>query len=151
MLNIINNQDILKALVVDQENFLESTPTDEQSNLLNNPSLLIRTQIFPYRKVTEKKNKDKVFLTMEFMDFEKKDNKSRNYQRGMITFYVLVPNALEPTDLGSRYDYIVEKLEEIFFENGIGKFEFYRSGDITIDEDYMGAYLTFEITDFYGW
>lgn len=148
MLNIINNQDILKALVVDQENFLESTPTDEQSQLLNNPSLLIRQQIFPYKKATVKKNKDKVFLTMEFMDFEKR---GLHYQNGMITFYVLVPNALEQTDLGSRYDYIIEKLEEIFFENGIGKFEFYRSGDITIDEDYIGAYLTFEITDFYGW
>ena len=148
MLRIISNQDIVKALVIDKEDFLNVTPTSEQAILLASPELLIRTQLFPHKNVTVKMNMDKVFLTMSFMDFEKK---GMQYQRGMVYFHVLVPNSLEKTTEGSRYDYIMEKLEEIFGDRGIGKFEFYRSSDMVIDDNYMGSYVAFEILDFYGW
>ena len=148
MLRIINNVNIVKALVVDKEDFLNETPTAEQLAIINNPELLIRTQLFPHKKVTVKMNRDKTFLTMSFRDFEKK---GVQYQHGMIYFHILVPNEYESTNEGSRYDYIMEKLEEIFGDRGIGKFEFFSSSDIDIDDNYMGAFVAFEILDFYGW
>lgn len=148
MLRIISNANIVRSLVVDKEDFLNTTPTAEQLTLINNPELLIRTQLFPHKKVTVKMNSDKVFLTMSFRDFEKK---GAQYQYGMIYFHILVPNALEKTNEGSRYDYIMEKLEEIFCDRGIGKFEFDSSSDMDIDDNYMGAYVAFRILDFYGW
>ena len=148
MLSIITNTNIVRALVVDSVDFLNSTPTAEQLNIINNPELLIRSQIFPYKNVNLKLNVDKTLITMSFVDFKKK---GVQYQNGMIYFHILVPNALEYTNEGSRYDFIMEQLEIIFNDKGIGKFEFYNSGDIDINDDYMGAYVAFEILDFYGW
>ena len=148
ILTILQNQEILKALVIDSENFLDVSPTTEQANLLNNPELLIRSQIFPYKKVNIKMNNDKSFLTMQFVDFEKSGH---NYQRGVVYFYAIVPNSLEKTNMGLRYDFIMEKLEEIFFDTGLGKFEYFRSGDMDVNDNYMGSFVAFEIEDMYGW
>ena len=61
---IINNSDIMKALIVDNANFINVTPTSQQQELLNNPQTLIRQQIFPYRKSNFSRRKCKILYNI---------------------------------------------------------------------------------------
>jgi len=143
--SMITNENLIKSLVMLDYDFLNVTPTIEEQALLDNPYLLIRKQIFPYQKVDIPKEDGKVFVTTKFYNFKKK---SYVYQQGMITFYALVPVGSEPTEMGSRYDFIIDLIDDIFSESGLGVFEFYDRSDITVNDEYIGAEITFKITDF---
>ena len=148
IMKITGNQDIIKALIIQDEDFLNTTPTSEQNVILNKPDLLVRQQIMLTRNITAKTNKGMPYITSAYADFKKK---SFNYQSGAVWFYIIIPNAWEKTEYGIRYDYIGDKLDEIFGDSGIGKFEFDKRGDMPIDENFLGHYITFEILDFGRW
>ena len=145
---IIENIDIVRALVVNDEDFLNTIPTTEQQVLINNPSDLIRNQIFPYIKKPSDEIKDRVIIMSKFVNFEKV---SLNFKQGEIYLYVIVPYSIEKTDYGIRYDFIADKLDELFHNNQIGEFEFVERGDFDVDENYIGHMIKFKMTDFYGW
>jgi len=142
---LIVNKNLIKALIISDTNFLETSLSEEQQKIINNPDILIRKQIFPYQRLNIKPEDNLVYITTRFYNFEKL---SHTYQKGTIDFYVLVPISLEPTDNGSRYDYIIDMIDEIFSDNGIGKFEFYNRSDMSINDEYVGAVITYNITDF---
>lgn len=142
---IISNSDIMRALVIDNENFLNATPTSAQLAILNNPASLIRQQLFPYKKVTLSTENAKTYITTTWVNFKKKSNQ---YQLGLVYFYIIVPVSLEKTFMGIRYNFIADKLDELFAENGIGKFEYYDRGDMDVAEGYLGHYIAFSILDF---
>lgn len=145
---ITSNQNIIKSLIIEDENFLNATPTSEQEIILNNPDLLIRKQIMLTKNITAKTNKDMPYITSAFGKFKKH---SYNYQSGLIYFYVVIPNTWEKTNYGIRYDFICDELDNIFSSIGIGKFEFYERGDMPVNENYLGHYISFDILDFGRW
>lgn len=143
---IINNSDIVKALIVDNANFINVTPTSQQQELLNNPQLLIRQQIFPYRKVTLAAENAKSYITSAWIDFKKSGG---SLSSGIVYFYIIVPLSLEKTVYGIRYNYIADKLDDMFTEkNNIGEFEFNSRGDIDVPDGYIGHHISFRIVDF---
>lgn len=142
---LITNGNLIKALVIPEDDFLSATPTDSQLLLINNPISLIRTQIFPYTKLKFSPDDNGIYIMTRFYNFKKI---SYSYQKGTIDFYAIIPNDLEYTVEGSRYDYIVDRIDDALSDIGIGKFEFYNRSDVTIDDEHMGAMITFNVTDF---
>jgi hypothetical protein len=145
---IIDDQQLVKALVIDNESFLDAIPTPEQNVILQSPKKLIRTQIMPYKNVTLYTNKAMPYITSTWVGFKKDRNL---YKNGTVYFYILIPNSLEKTDYGIRYDFIADRLDAILgYDNNIGEFEFNERGDISIDSENLGHYIAFKIIDFYG-
>lgn len=145
---IIANNNLIRALIIQDEDFLEAIPTSEQSIILNKPDVLIRKQIMLTKNITAITNKEMPYITSMYGDFKKK---SHNYQSGVVWFYIIIPNSWEKTSYGIRYDYIGDKLDDIFGESGIGKLEFDKRGDIPVDENYLGHAISFDILDFGRW
>ena len=145
---IINNAELIKALIIQDENFENVIPNLEQSIILNDATVLIRKQIMLTKNITAITDKSMPYITSMYVDFKKK---SHNYQSGTVWFYIIIPNSWEKTSYGIRYDYIGDTLDGIFGESGIGKFEFKGRGDMPVDENFMGHYISFNILDFYGW
>lgn len=145
---IINNVGIVKALIIPDKDFLDVIPTLEQNIILNNPDVLIRQQIMLTNNITAKTNKDLPYITSMYVDFKKT---SLTYQSGLVYFYIIIPNSLEISDYGIRYDYIGDELDKIFSDRGIGKFEFVKRSDMPIDENFIGHYIVFKILDFSSW
>lgn len=143
---ILKHTDIVKALVIDGTDFMNITPISNQLILLNNPKLLIRQQIFPYRKINLPSDNAKSYISTAWLDFKKQSNV---YISGKVYFYVIVPISLEKTTMGIRYNFIADKLDEIFCNNGIGEFEFYTRGDIDVTDGYIGHFIAFNILDFH--
>lgn len=143
---IISHKGIVRALVIHSKDFLNATPDNKQKVFIDHPSKLIRQQVFPYKGVSMTALEQKPYITMELNNFKKRD---KNYIRGIVRLYIICPDGLEQTDEGSRYDYIVEQLEEVFSETGIGRFEFETRGDIDIKEGFLGHCIILNITDFH--
>lgn len=143
---LLNNENIIKALIVEDKNFLDTTLNYEQQNYINDPLLLMRNYIYPYKKIFDTATEHKTIISMELSDFRKQ---SKNYRNGLITFYILTPIDLEKTTYGIRYDYIGDELETIFDNTTIGEFHFDSRGDIDIGDRYIGHYITFKMIDFY--
>lgn len=144
---IISDSDLVKSLIIQSEDFLNTTPTSEETIILENPQLLIRQQIMPYKNKTSKTNTELPYITSAWVNFRKIN---MTYKHGIVYFYILVPNKLEKTCEGIRYDYIADKLDEILSKSNIGEFEFKERSDIPVDDNYLGHYISFEIIDFYG-
>ena len=129
------------------ERFLADTPTEEEQQKLNVPKKLIRKQIFPYKNINFTTLKEEVYITCRFSGFTKRN---KNFIFGTIQFFIILPSTLEKTDYGSRYDFIGDRLEEIFDDTGIGVFELRGRGDIDIPRDDFRCHtVEFNITDFH--
>ena len=148
--SIVFNERIVRAIVIDRPNFLTATPTPEEQDLIDNPVQLIRTRIFPYIRTLKPTVDNKPYITMQYVNFNKKDK--THYRSGMVYFYVLCPINIEKTDYGIRYDFILDELEKVFSEMGIGELEFGNRNDIAINDEsqYIGCSISFNIIDFYG-
>jgi hypothetical protein len=143
---LLQNIDLLKAVVIESEDFLNESPTEQQLKLLNNPNKLIRNYIYPYKKMFDTVTEKKVIISSEFTGFKKQ---GRNYRGGMVTFYILSPTQLEKTKYGLRNDYIGDLIEEIFTNTTIGELNFLDRGDIDIGDNYIGHYITFQVVEFH--
>jgi hypothetical protein len=138
---------MIKAVVMKSERFLADTPTEEEQQKLNVPKKLIRKQIFPYKNINFTTLKEEVYITCKFSGFIKKN---KNFIYGTVQFFIILPSTLEKTDYGSRYDFIGDRLEEVFDDTGIGVFEFRGRGDIDIPrDDFQCHTVEFNITDFH--
>lgn len=134
-------------MVIHSEDFLTKTPTVDEQKKLNEAYKLIRKQIFPYKGVSFTSIQDDPYITMSFYNFQKKN---KTFVRGMVQFYIFIPIQKEKTLEGARYDFIADKLEEVFDRTGIGVFEFQGRSDIDIAKDgYLCHMIVFEITDFH--
>lgn len=68
----------------------------------------------------------------------------------MVQCLIFIPTEQEKTNEGIRYDFIADRLEEIFNKTGIGEFEFGGRSDIDINKDkYLCHRVTFHIIDFH--
>lgn len=137
---IINDIELVKAIIINNESFLDITPTPEQNAILQAPESLIRTQVMPYKNITNETNKDMTYITSGWLNFKKERGM---YKSGIVYFYIIVPNQYEKTDQGIRYDFIADKLDSILSnQNNIGEFQFDERGNISIDTEYLGHFLS---------
>ena len=143
---LLQNENIIKALVVESENFLDTTLTEQQQQYIQTPRLLIRNYVYPYKKMFDTTTDNKTIITTEFSNFKKH---GKNYRNGMVTFYILTPISLENTIYGIRHDYIGDEMETIFNNTTIGEFNFESRGDIDVGDRYVGHYVSFDITEFH--
>ena len=147
---ILLNINIVKALIIKDENFINTTPTSEQNNIINNPSILLRQQIFPYMKnIKTPTNPDnaKPCITSAWTNFRKVGS---TYHSGRVYFYILIPLDWEKTIMGIRYNYIADQFDKMFCNSNIGDFELYDRGDLDrTPEGYIGHYIAFNILDFH--
>lgn len=142
---LISNEKLIKSLIIPQYDYLDVEPTEDEQYLLDNPDELIQKQILTYKKVNIPKDDGKVYITTQFYSFRKVGH---SYQQGNIMFFALVPIGLDSTKYGSRYDMIVDLIDETLSGNGIGAFEFLDRSDLTVNDEYCGASITFKILDF---
>lgn len=143
---IIQNTDIIKALVVEDKDFLNATPNEEQQSYIDNPHSVMRKYIYPYKKMFDTVTEKRTIISTQLSNFHKQ---GKNYRNGILTIYILVPIELESTNQGVRYDYIGDELEEIFTNTTIGEFNFDSRGDIDVGDRYIGHYVAFRITEFH--
>lgn len=145
-LELLQNQNIIKALIVEKKDFLNTTLNEQQQKYITNPSLLMRNYVYPYKKIFDTAMEHKVIISTELSNFNKQ---GKNYRNGLLTFYILCPINAESTVYGVRYDYIADEIENIFTNTTIGEFNFDSRGDIDIGDRYIGHYVTFRITEFH--
>ena len=143
---LLKNENIIKALIVEKENFLDAPLNAEQEQYINQPTSLIRKYIYPYKKFFDTVTEKKTIISTELKNFRKQ---GKNYRSGRLTFYILVPVDFEKTTHGVRYDYIADEMEAIFEKTTIGEFSFEDRGDIDVGDRYIGHYITFTITEFH--
>ena len=147
---ILLNINIVKALIIKDENFINTTPAAEQNNIINNPSILLRQQIFPYMKnIKTPTNPDnaKPCITSAWTNFRKVGS---TYHSGRVYFYILIPLDWEKSTMGIRYNYIADQFDVMFCNSNIGDFEFYDRGDLDrVPDGYLGHYIAFSIIDFH--
>lgn len=142
-IKLISNDNLLKALTNNQINFLDyPAPKD--------PALLFYKHIYPYKPITSKFNESKAYITMSFVNF-KPVNRSHQIKEGDIYFYIICAESLMRTDYGLRTDYIVNQIDELFNDIrgiGLGKLELGSMSDIQIGDGYLGAVLSYHVTEF---
>lgn len=143
---LLQNQNVIKALVIEDEDFLNTVPNEEQQKYIDNPSLLIRNYVYPYKKIFDTTVEHKTIISTQFSNFRKH---GKNYRNGLVTFYVLCPLETEGSSYGIRYDYIGDEIETIFTNTTIGEFNFDSRGDIDIGDRFIGHYITFRVTEFH--
>jgi len=139
--NLIQNEDIVKALYSKEPNFLDSsTPVDAKS--------LLFTNIFPYAYIPNSQETQEAYITVLF--------KFRRYNNaikvGRVCFYVFAHKDLLKTDYPwLRTDYIINKIEEMFNRSrdlGIGKLEFREMEDVKVSDYHSGSYIIYEDMSF---
>ena len=143
---LLQNQNIIKALIVEDKDFLDTVLNEEQQKYMDNPSLLMRNYVYPYKKIFDTTVEHKTIISTEFSNFNKQ---GKSYRNGLVTFYILCPIAIESTAYGVRYDYIADEIETIFTKTTIGEFNFHNRGDIEVGDRYIGHYITLRITEFH--
>lgn len=143
---LLQNTNIIKALVIEDESFLDVIPTAEQQEYIDDPIKLIRNYVYPYKRIFDTAVEHRTIISTEFSNFNKM---GRNYRNGIVTFYILTPVILENTSYGVRYDYIGDEIEEVFNNTNIGEFSFDSRGDIDVGDRYIGHYVSFRITEFH--
>lgn len=141
---LLSDDDLLQAIVNTDIDFLA---TDKRVTI-DNKNALVYDYIFPYKKISTSNTEAKTFVVMSFTNIKKKSNA---YKSGHITFFIVCTESMLKTKQGLRYDYIADKIDDLFLEtgSGIGSLEFLDRGDIEILSGYYVHYIRFEITDFY--
>lgn len=136
---ITGNEDIMRALVYNERNFLEKEPVANSEDY-------IYEQVMPYRFIPETLGEKKTFITMTFDNFKPVNNV---FKTGMVIFEVFTHQELFRTDHGVlRVDYIINKIDELFNDvrvAGIGKLEYAKMGNLAVNEKYHGSYIAYKM------
>ena len=141
---LITNENLLKALVINEENYLEQ-------NLPENfqPTSLIYSQIFPYQYTIDIEELPKTYITMSFGNYKYINNCFKN---GILTFFIFSHKTLiSKSNYGLRTDYILDQVDSMFNKKkDVGDFslELYGGGDIKVNDDYFGSMISYRFIDF---
>ena len=142
LMKLIENQDIVKCLINNENNFLD-IPLPVDFNITS----LIYSHIYPYKFIPTILTEPSTFITMSF----NYKPYGMTFKNGSIYFYVITHNSLLRTDYGMlRYDFLINKIDEMMNSSrdiGIGKLPLYDMRDIPINENYRGAYLVYKTTE----
>jgi hypothetical protein len=139
---LLETDEIVKALYYENENYLEQ-PT------LDDPSILVYENIFPYRFIPDTNTERKTFLTVSCRKIKKVNNA---FKAGFLTLAVFTHKELFKTNYGeTRVDKVMSLIDEIFNSSrgiGIGKLEFVEMDELIVNDKYMGAYISYKPIDF---
>ena len=142
MLRILSSQGLCKAIKYNNTNFLSQPDMDD-------PSELIYTQVYPYKRVPDNIADALTFITLNFTRYRPV---GAHFKSGIVEFNILVHKANMKTDLGMlRTDYIASEIDILMNQErglGIGKAEFNGMDDLYLNADYMGVALSYKILDF---
>jgi len=144
LLKLITNNDLVKALIFNEEDFLNH-------NLGSFDSIsLIYSQIFPYQYTMNIVDEMKTYITMSFGNYKYVNNVLKS---GIFSLYIFTHKQLMKTDNGLRTDYILDQIDTMFNKKrGVGSFslELYSGGDFKVNDDYFGSVISYKFTDFQG-
>lgn len=136
---IISHQGICKALKYNEPNFLD------QPDIID-PSELIYDKIFPFYRVPDPNEQASSYLLLSFRNYSL--TKSGKFKTGNIRIYSIMHKSLVITDYGFlRYDYIISEIDKLMNSErglGIGKLEFHHMDEALINNDYLGAYISYK-------
>ncbi len=138
---IVQCEDLVQAIANDKPDFL----TDK---IIIEPTSLIYTNIFPYRKSPKTIVEAQSLITMRFANFKPIGTE---FKEGNIYFYIICHNSLLQTNYGLRYDFIFNELDQLFTQSreiGIGKLELQVVEDLDINDNFTGSVCAFHVTDF---
>jgi len=145
LLKFIENENLIKALINDSEDFLNQSLPDDFDN-----TKLIYNYIFPYQKnfdsITEKKN----FITISLGNYDYINNE---FKSGRVYIYIFVHNTMLRTSYEClRFEYIQNQIDIMLNKKyGIGAFnlELVTGGEFILpNSEYYGANLVYKFTDF---
>jgi len=139
---LISNENLLKALVINPEDFLNH-------NLPSgfNPASLIHSQIFPYQYAIDIQDTPLSYITMSFGNYKYINN---SFKSGLLNIYIFSHTSLIKTDYGLRYDYILDQIDSMFNKKKVGSFnlELNTGGDFKVNDDYFGCVVSYKFIDF---
>jgi len=140
---LITNTDLVKALVINTESFLND-------NLPNNfdPTTLIYSQIFPYQYTINIEDLPKSYITMSFGNYKYINN---SFKSGVFTLFVFSHKSLMKTNNGLRTDFIFDQIDTMYNKKkDVGDFslELYSGGDFKVNDDYFGCVISYKFIDF---
>ena len=142
MERLLSSQKICKALKYDGMDFLEQPE-------IYDPSSLIYTQMFPFKKIPDLNKSKTSFITLSFNRYRPIRD---SFKSGLIYIHILVHQDLMQTDYGIlRTDFILSEVDKLMNSKlgiGIGKIEFYEMDEFTINEKYMGVYIAYRLVEF---
>jgi hypothetical protein len=141
MIKLLSSSNIIKALTRPETNFLDQP-------LIDDPTTLVYTQIFPYQRIPTSNDTAKTYITMKF---SYRPN-GMYYKINTIYFYVITHISLVRTAYAClRYDYLINQIDILFNSQrgiGIGKLPFYEMSDFQINESWLGSYIGYKSTEF---
>ena len=143
MFKLITNENLLKALVNNNKDFINQSLPENFS-----PSNLIYSNIYPYRHVPSITTDPKTFITMSFTNFDYRNNE---FKSGVLSFFIITHSTLASTDYGLRYDYILSQIDQMFNKQyGVGAFRLnlVNGGDLQVNEEYFGSMISYKFVDF---
>ena len=140
---LITNENLLKALVINSEDFLNhNLPNDF------NTASLIHSQIFPYQYSIDIQDTPLSYITMSFGNYKYINN---SFKSGLLNIYIFSHTSLIKTDYGLRYDYILDQIDSMFNKKkDVGSFnlELNTGGDFKVNDDYFGCVISYKFIDF---
>jgi len=140
---LIINENLIKALINHDSDFINQLLPDNFQ-----PISLIYSQIFPYRFVPSIETEPKCFITMSFSNYKYINN---IFKSGICSFYIICHKSLICTDIGLRYDYILDQIDTMFNnKKDVGSFNLIldNGGDLFINDNYFGSMISYKFTDF---
>ncbi|QWU13400.1 hypothetical protein SAMN04487895_10366 [Paenibacillus sophorae] len=139
---ILSDSDLCKAISYNSNDFL-SQPHIEDT------SMLIYNNIYPYRFIPDIKIEAKSFITLSCTDYRPSGNSFKN---GLLGIYMFTHRDLFKTDYGyTRVDYVLSKVEELMNSKngiGIGRLSFNSLNEFAVNEKFQGYALTYRPVDF---
>lgn len=139
---LLSSQEICKALLYNEPDFLENPD-------IADPSALLNERIFPFNYSPDLEGINYSFLNFALRDYRPA---SRQFKTGLLRFKVMIHKDFVHTDYEMlRHDFIVARIDDLFYETrelGIGKMEFYKMYECCTNESYVGFNLHYKLWDF---
>lgn len=141
---LISSENVVKAVANPETNFLDQTTLDD-------PTTLIYSNIYPYKKIPNTETEQKTYITMRIGGFRPVGNE---FKDGYITIFIFCNVELLRTDYGClRTDYIASEIDELLNRSrdfGIGKLSFDGMDEFDVDTkgNYSGLWLRYKVVEF---
>ena len=142
---LYGNDDIVKCLINNNSDFKISTiPSDFDR------TSLVYSQMFPFKYIPDIQSEPRTFIALKSRYAPYKEN---SYRYNTIYFYVVTHRSIISTDSGLRYDFLIDKIDEIFNlskEFKSSKLQFNDMDEFIVDPSgqWMGSYICYETLGF---
>lgn len=142
---LYDNDDVTKCLINNNEDFiLSNIPNDFDR------TSLVYSQMYPFRYIPETTINPKTFITIRS---KYNPYKEFAYRYNTIYFYVITHKDIVGTDNGLRYDFLIDKIDEIFSlskEFKSSRLQFDDMDEFIIDPygKWMGSYICYKSLGF---